>query len=178
LEIAVNPPPPDALGVSVNQLLDTGQPPIMTDKEAALRLHEETGISVGGLEDAGDAIDRTDVVSVQARLNQLKDKISDAEELGNLEEKETLEEEAINLVKYLKSNLNHKGKPRKIGGAHEKIRKAVSAAVSRAITNIKIGHPDLGKHLEESIGTGSYCSYIPFPINDWKITIVNSRQAK
>ena len=53
------------------------------------------------------------------------------------------------------------GRPRRAGDPAERARKAVTARIRLTIGRIDREHPDLGRHLANSVRTGTTCSYRP-----------------
>jgi hypothetical protein len=60
------------------------------------------------------------------------------------------------------------GRARRIGDPVERARKTVSTRIRRTIATIGRTHPELGRHLERSIDTGSWCAYRPAEPVDWQ----------
>jgi hypothetical protein len=66
------------------------------------------------------------------------------------------------LVDELSSSVGLGGRARMSGpDPVERLRKAVTARVRDAIRRIAAVHPPLGRHLTNSVRTGTYCSYQP-----------------
>jgi hypothetical protein len=55
------------------------------------------------------------------------------------------------------------------GDPTERARKAVTERIRTALERIGSAHPALGRHLENSIRTGIFCSYRPEAPVDWKL---------
>jgi hypothetical protein len=55
------------------------------------------------------------------------------------------------------------GRDRRAGSASERARVAVTRAVRQAMARISEQHTELGEHLDRTIRTGTYCSYLPDP---------------
>ncbi len=53
------------------------------------------------------------------------------------------------------------GRPRRAGDPAERARKAVTARIRLTIGRIEREHADLGRHLANSVRTGTTCSYRP-----------------
>ena len=54
------------------------------------------------------------------------------------------------------------------GGSAERARSAVTQRIRATIRRLGAEHPELGRHLEASIVTGTYCSYRPEHPVDWE----------
>jgi len=105
------------------------------------------------------------------RLNELKQQIEDAEEIGLSNKLEILYAEYDQLIDYLSDSLGLGGKPRTLGSSIEKARTAVTWRIRNAIKKIEPLHPALAKHLQHSIKTGTFCSYFPEIAINWEITV-------
>lgn len=62
------------------------------------------------------------------------------------------------------------GRDRTAGDDHERARQAVRARIRHAIGRIGEHHPALGRHLERSIRTGTFCCYAPAAPVAWSIS--------
>jgi hypothetical protein len=91
-----------------------------------------------------------------------------ARTLGEREKAETLEEQKKEIEKYLSSAINKVGRSRRMDSQKDKVRKAVFKAIKEPRTNIRSVHPELAQHLDDSIKTGSDCSYKPSPMVHWE----------
>mgnify|MGYP001606093602 FL=1 len=107
--------------------------------------------------------------SYQKKIKSLLADIEDAQELNNSELVFKLEDDYESLVDHLTKSLGLAGKPRKIGSSVEKARSAVTWRVRSAIKKIEAVHPQLGKHLSNSISTGTFCSYKPELTVNWTV---------
>lgn len=97
----------------------------------------------------------------QQKIMSLQEDISDAETMKDYEKAERLQREYDEILEHLSSALGLGGKSRKQGGSVEKARSAVTWRIRSAISRIEKEHPRLGKHLSNSIRTGTTCSYHP-----------------
>jgi TolB-like protein/tetratricopeptide (TPR) repeat protein len=61
------------------------------------------------------------------------------------------------------------GRPRELGSRSERARSAVTWRIRSAIRKISAAHPRLGKHLANSIRTGTFCVYEPEGPVDWRL---------
>lgn len=128
---------------------------------------DEQGMSIGELGDGWEAI--TDEVKRQLiqRARELKEKIEDADEIRDMEQKVKNEEEKYQIEKQLSAYLDSRGKPRLAGSTIDKIRKNVSKRIREDIEKIEAICSDLGTHLDECIKTGYDCQYAPNPDVNW-----------
>ena len=61
------------------------------------------------------------------------------------------------------------GRARKAGDHAERARSAVTWRIRSAITRIEAVHPALGRHLKNSVRTGTFCAYTPEERFDWHL---------
>ena len=61
----------------------------------------------------------------------------------------------------LSSSYGLGGRARRLGDPAERTRKAVTNQIRRALDRIRAAHPELGRHLANSIRTGVVCAYHP-----------------
>jgi hypothetical protein len=59
------------------------------------------------------------------------------------------------------------GRTRTAGSAAERMRKAVTYRIRHAISQVADAHPELGRHLQASVRTGTWCGYSPEHPVDW-----------
>jgi hypothetical protein len=111
--------------------------------------------------DAGTLIDEQARGAYRRRAAELAEELASAERDGDLgraararAEREALEDELARAV-GLGGRLRH------AGSAAERARVNVQRRLRAAIRRIADHHPRLGRHLERSIKTGSFCSYSP-----------------
>jgi TolB-like protein/Tfp pilus assembly protein PilF len=120
--------------------------------------------SAGG----GDAIlDSRSRRELTARARLLQAEIDEADRLNDRGRIELAREELDQIVTTLSQALGLAGKPRRLGGAVERARTAVTWRIRSAVRKASAAHPSLGRHLENSVRTGTYCTYAPEKTLDW-----------
>ena len=97
----------------------------------------------------------------RARLAELQRELDEAERNSDLARTGRAREEMDALVEGLSGALALGGRSRALGSGAERARSAVTWRIRSAIKKIAAAHPSLGRHLENSVRTGSYCSYQP-----------------
>ena len=102
-----------------------------------------------------------------ARVKTLQAEIDEAEQFHDTGRAERARQELDQIVSTLSQALGLAGKPRKLGGAVERARTAVTWRIRSAIRKAIVVHPALGRHLENSVRTGTYCTYAPERPLDW-----------
>jgi 7-cyano-7-deazaguanine synthase in queuosine biosynthesis len=118
---------------------------------------------------AGDLTDRRSIKDCERRLNELEVEIGAA---ASPEDALAAKQEAAGVEKHLKSVKGLGGNPRKETDENEQARKAVAAAVTRAMNHIsKKKHMPLWRHLKQYVVTGHDCVYRPDPPVTWTIGI-------
>jgi hypothetical protein len=61
------------------------------------------------------------------------------------------------------------GRPRTAGDPAERVRKAVTNQIRRALDRIRAAHPELGRHLTNALRTGFVCTYHPEHPVAWRV---------
>ncbi len=117
--------------------------------------------------DAGDAIDARARAEYRQRLEDLDAEIAEATDANDRGRVDRLQYERDFLIDELSGALGLGGRPRRVGEVHERARKAVSARIRLAIDRLAAEHPALGRHLANSVQTGTYCCYRPERPTTW-----------
>jgi hypothetical protein len=73
------------------------------------------------------------------------------------------------LVDHLTAALGLGGRSRRGAGTAERARSAVTQRIRSTIRRLGAAHPELGRHLQASITTGTYCTYRPEHPVDWQL---------
>jgi hypothetical protein len=125
------------------------------NEETQDKLHIRRTSNLG---DSGEVWDQQALQAFRIKLKEIDEDLLDQEltDKGRDElriEKESIEDEIAKAY--------YKGRPRKGGDVSERIRKAVTNRIQTSIKKITEKHPLLGKHLSDTIKTGSSCSYNP-----------------
>ena len=81
----------------------------------------------------------------------------------------TIREELDRIVETLSGALGLGGRARRIGSAAERARSAVTWRIRSAIRKIAAAHPRLGRHLDNSVRTGTFCAYEPETAVNWDV---------
>jgi hypothetical protein len=138
------------------------------------------GVAVSVLELAGDrgvetsaargaaALDDRARREIRARLQQLDADEADAEAAGNGERAALVREQRQALAEAVARDFGLGGRTRLLGDPVERARKTVSTRIRRTITTVGRVHPELGRHLDRSIDTGTWCAYRPAEPVTWQ----------
>jgi AAA ATPase domain len=114
-------------------------------------------------EGAGPRLDAEAKAAYRARLGELEDEVRQAEAWNDPEAAARARTEIDFLHGELAGSLGLGGRDRKSGSAAERARLSVTRAIRSAMSRIADGNPALGRHLEATVRTGTFCSYQPDP---------------
>ena len=113
--------------------------------------------------DLGAMLDTRAKQDYRRRLDELREELEDLRERGAYERAEKVESEIEFIKRELARALGLGGRDRHAGSAAERARINVTRAIRAAIQRVSEHHGSLGKLLDESIRTGSFCRYMPNP---------------
>lgn len=108
-----------------------------------------------------DVLDERARREYRARIQELQREIDEADRDHDAARGARAREEMDALVEALSGALGLGGRSRALGSAAERARSAVTWRIRSAIKKIAAVHPSLGRHLENSVRTGTYCVYSP-----------------
>jgi tetratricopeptide (TPR) repeat protein len=106
---------------------------------------------------------------IGARLRELDADVADAEAAGDHERAALKREARQILAETVARDFGLGGRSRRLGDPVERARKTVSTRLRRSIAAIGKVHPELGRHLERSIDTGTWCAYRPAEPVEWSL---------
>jgi len=109
--------------------------------------------------DAGVLLDEQARAAYKRRLDEIDADIEEAQTAGDDGRATQAEAEREFLIRELSRAFGVGGRSRKAGSTSERARVAVTRALRTAIRRISDHHPDLAKHLDRAVRTGTYCSY-------------------
>ncbi len=116
----------------------------------------------------GEVIDDVARRGYEARIRELQDEIDEAERHHDLLRAERAQAELDVLVEHLSSALGLGGRTRQRGSTVERARSAVTQRIRSTIRRLAKDHPELGRHLDVSVTTGTYCVYRPERPISWR----------
>ena len=119
--------------------------------------------------DAGPALDDRARRDYQRRITELQEEIDEATAHNDIARAERAEVELDTLVGQLTEAFGLGGRARPTGSATERARSAVTYRVRAAVRRIAEVHPELGRHLGNSIRTGTWCAYRPETDVVWEL---------
>jgi hypothetical protein len=117
------------------------------------------GAHEGAGGDAGEVIDRKAAQHYKARIEDLREELSEAERFADAGRAERAREELEALEAELARGFGIGGRSRKAAADAERARVNVQRHLRKAIRKLGESAPALEKHLEWAVKTGTYCSY-------------------
>ncbi len=122
--------------------------------------------------DAGAALDPDARRAYRRRIADLDEEIEEARRFGDLERAASRESERDFVQRELSASLGLAGRDRIAASHAERARLNVTRALRTTIQRIEAADPALGRHLDATIRTGTFCSYTPDPRApvDWHCT--------
>jgi hypothetical protein len=103
------------------------------------------------------------------RLDWLAREITEADALGDPLRSEQACAERDKLVRELAAATGLGGRRRRLGDESERARQRVRARIRDVLVRIETVHPALGRHLGDSISTGTSCVYAPPEPHAWSL---------
>jgi hypothetical protein len=119
---------------------------------------------------AGELLDAGARAAYRARIDELREERELAEAANDTVRAERAREELDAIGEALTSAYGLGGRARKAGDQAERARSAVTWRIRSAISRVEAVHPALGRHLKNSVRTGTFCSYAPEQPVDWQLT--------
>lgn len=116
----------------------------------------------------GELVDDIARRRYEQRIRELQGEIDEADAHNDHVRSVRAHAEFDSLVEHLSAALGLGGRGRRQGATAERARSAVTQRVRGTIKRIAAGHPELGRHLNASVVTGTFCSYSPERPVDWK----------
>ncbi|MGD8428006.1 MAG: hypothetical protein PVH63_10250 [Balneolaceae bacterium] len=138
---------------------------LLQDAGTPVHCTELMGIPV--LYEGEQVFDQKAKRNYQKKIRSLQNDIALAERRQDFEKAGQLQEEYEQILEHLTNSLGLQGKIRNTGGSIERARSAVTWRIRSAISKIEEVLPALGKHLSNSVQTGTFCSYEPEKPVDW-----------
>ena len=133
------------------------------------RAGREEGLHLNAGRGAGPGLDAAAKRAYRTRMEDLQGEIDEAEELGDDERAARSREELQLLTEELARAVGLGGRDRPVASDVERARIAVTRGIRRAIRRIEEAHPTLGRHLDRSVRTGTFCCYDPDRPVKWEL---------
>jgi hypothetical protein len=106
-------------------------------------------------------LDDTARSAYRQRLADIERELDEADRVGDPATGAALTEERAALVAELASATGLAGRARRLGDESESARKTVSARIRDSLRRVEQVHPELGRHLRDSLSIGTVCRYTP-----------------
>jgi len=119
---------------------------------------------------AGEHLDDEARAAYKQRIEELRGELELAQAANDGVRAERAREELDTIGDALSSAYGLGGRARRAGDPAERARSAVTWRIRSAISRVEAVHPALGRHLRNSIRTGTYCSYMPEQPVNWQLT--------
>ncbi|HEX2048026.1 MAG TPA: AAA family ATPase [Acidimicrobiales bacterium] len=126
---------------------------------------------------AGPVLDQEARRAYERRIRDLQSDIDEARTANDPVRAEWAEAELDALVQQLSAAFGLGGRSRATGSAAERARSAVGWRIRAAIRQVVEAHPPLGRHLQNAVRTGTWCSYRPETAVTWEIDSAQGRRA-
>jgi predicted ATPase len=117
--------------------------------------------------DAGELLDERARADFRRRIQELGEEAQRADSAGDIARAEAAREELDALTGTMAAAFGLGGRPRKAGDPAERARSTVTWRIRSALSKIEDTHPALGRHLRNSVRTGTFCSYRPERPVEW-----------
>jgi len=141
--------------------------------ETLAQLRERPDVTVRGIGDAGEMLDEQAKLQYKRRLHELAEVLGDLRERGAHERADAVASEIDSIERELARAFGLGGRNRRAGSAAERARLNVTRAIKSVIEKVADRDSALGKLLDRSIRTGSFCSYVPDSLNptNWRFSL-------
>jgi hypothetical protein len=116
-----------------------------------------------GTGDAGPALDSQAKAEYRSRLEDLRAEIEEADAFNDPERSARAREEMDFIAHELSAAVGLGGRDRRVASASERARVNVTRALRREIRRIADEDAHLGRELETTVRTGTFCAHEPDP---------------
>jgi len=111
--------------------------------------------------DLGAILDARATAQYKERLAEARQELEEATVAGDLGQAARARHEIETITEQLAAAYGLGGRPRTAADPAERVRKAVTNQIRRALDRIRSAHPELGRHLTNALRTGFVCAYRP-----------------
>jgi predicted ATPase/tetratricopeptide (TPR) repeat protein len=119
---------------------------------------------------AGELLDDEARAAYKQRITELREELELAQAANDGVRAERAREELDAVGDALSSAYGLGGRARRAGDQAERARSAVTWRIRSAISRVDAIHPALGRHLRNSVRTGTFCAYMPEQPVSWQLT--------
>jgi hypothetical protein len=131
----------------------------------------ELDVRHGGQADVGPVLDAEAKRSYRDRLEELQSEIEEAEAFNDPERAARAREELAWLADQLSGAVGLGGRDRRTGSDAERARVNVTRAIRAALRRVEERDAELGRILQATVRTGTFCSYEPDPSEPLQWTV-------
>ncbi|MEX0834851.1 MAG: hypothetical protein WD010_02080 [Nitriliruptor sp.] len=121
------------------------------------------GLFVVASDGLGPVLDDRARESYRRRLAEVDEDIDEASRRGDSERAALAAADRDYLITELSRAYGLGGRTRVSGATSERARASVTRSLRYALARIAEHHPQLAEHLDRTVRTGTYCSYVPDP---------------
>ncbi len=111
--------------------------------------------------DTGPLLDAQAKAAYKQRLDELRDKLHEAEAHNDLGRAAHAREEIDFISEQLAAAVGLNGKDRPGPSPAERARQTVTKGIKSVIVKVRAGNPGLGRYLAATVTTGCFCAYRP-----------------
>jgi hypothetical protein len=119
---------------------------------------------------AGELLDDEARAAYKQRIDELREELDLAQAANDGVRAEHARRELDAIGDALSSAYGLGGRARRAGDQAERARSAVTWRIRSAISRVDAIHPALGRHLRNSVRTGTFCAYMPEQPVNWQLT--------
>ncbi|POX55614.1 hypothetical protein C3489_09920 [Streptomyces sp. Ru71] len=119
--------------------------------------------------DTGEVLDAVARTAYRRRLAELEQEAEEADARADALRAERVAVEREALVAQLAAAYGLGGRVRRSGSPAERARTAVTARIHAAVRRVAAVHPELGRHLDTAVRTGTLCVYQPEQPPPWRL---------
>lgn len=128
----------------------------------------DAGISKHATSRGAAILDKKTFADCQKEFDELREELAEAEKNQDRGRQQAAQAKIDKLAAHVSKSTGLGGKQRRIGDDTDRSRKAISNAISRALTEIGKSNNDLWRHLANSLSTGQFVSYSPESPISWE----------
>ena len=105
------------------------------------------------------------------RIIEVEADLDEADRFGDVERSARARAELDAVVEELARGTGLGGRDRRAASDSERARVAATRAIRSSIERVSLALPELGRHLQHSVRTGTYCVYAPDPthLTEWEL---------
>ncbi|MCG8685822.1 MAG: hypothetical protein MI892_13160, partial [Desulfobacterales bacterium] len=125
--------------------------------------------SVGSFESDDPVVDDKAKQKIKNRLAYLNSEVEISDKNNDVARSHALRVEIDQLTDHVTKSFGLSGRSRDLNPDAERARSAITWRIRSAIKKISQSHPALGRHLENSVSTGTFCVYQPEKAISWQL---------